>query len=649
MLVLAAVAILALAALPQGARAGDGEPRSDAQASPEEQLAARHAPILYIPQQSRLCADDGTPYHPVPVEMVLDNPYVVLRGADREVVTEAPSAADLFQGGPELYLDFPGNPLSPGCRYELDHRTWSAGYPPVTYARVAQEEGRRGVILQYWFFYYFNDWNNNHEGDWELIQLVFDAESVQEALAQEPDRASYAQHGGGERADWDHGRFHQEGGRPVVYVATGSHASQFTPRMYLGHGEPGTGFGCDDARGPHRRVEPEVRLMPEPGDVDSPDDDFAWLTFEGRWGQRLPGHNNGPTGPNMKRYFHAPLSWEEEHRSRSIVVPGDGLFGTQGVSTFCDVAAFGGTMLLMFTDSPVLVTVSVSVVAIALATVAAGLALAVWRARSARLAGPDSYRQARSIGQIIRATAIIYRAHWRPMLLLAIVLVPAGAAIASLQRALWAIPYVGTIFDLAGDRGFNAFATLIYGYGATLPVFAVVTAGVVATMHQLERGQRPSARESYRVMLSNALPVIGARLRAVVIVTLLFVSIIGIPLAIYFMVRWLFIEETIILSGSSWSEAAARSSTLVHRHWWRTLFVASLLGGIGGFSVPFLVLTLILWTPLPVELINAVSALAYAALLPAIGVMLTFAYWDLSDRYARSTGLDHPPLATADR
>ena len=34
------------------------------------------------------------------------------------------------------------------------------------------------LALQYWLFYAFNDWNNLHEGDWEMIQLLFDAEDA---------------------------------------------------------------------------------------------------------------------------------------------------------------------------------------------------------------------------------------------------------------------------------------------------------------------------------------------------------------------------------------------------------------------------------------------------------------------------------------
>ena len=32
--------------------------------------------------------------------------------------------------------------------------------PPVIYASIATEDGQPGIALQYWFFYYFNDFNN---------------------------------------------------------------------------------------------------------------------------------------------------------------------------------------------------------------------------------------------------------------------------------------------------------------------------------------------------------------------------------------------------------------------------------------------------------------------------------------------------------
>ena len=65
---------------------------------------------------------------------------------------------------------------------------------------MVDEEAHR-VVIQYWLWWYFNDWNNLHEGDWEIVQVVFDADSIEGALRSEPIRYAYAQHGGGELAE----------------------------------------------------------------------------------------------------------------------------------------------------------------------------------------------------------------------------------------------------------------------------------------------------------------------------------------------------------------------------------------------------------------------------------------------------------------
>ena len=89
------------------------------------------------------------------------------------------SAAGLY----EYNLDFPGDALNPGCDYELWARRITEGTEPTVYAHVAQEPAHPDrLALQYWLYYPFNDWNNLHEGDWEMIQLVFPAGSAEEAL-----------------------------------------------------------------------------------------------------------------------------------------------------------------------------------------------------------------------------------------------------------------------------------------------------------------------------------------------------------------------------------------------------------------------------------------------------------------------------------
>ena len=37
--------------------------------------------------------------------------------------------------------------------------------------------GYSGLVVQYFFFYYFNQFNDVHEGDWEGMQIAFDADT----------------------------------------------------------------------------------------------------------------------------------------------------------------------------------------------------------------------------------------------------------------------------------------------------------------------------------------------------------------------------------------------------------------------------------------------------------------------------------------
>ncbi|HEX3454946.1 MAG TPA: hypothetical protein VHS03_09980, partial [Gaiellaceae bacterium] len=252
-------------------------------AFPEQQLADKYAPIVALKKQEKECDSHGEPYRPVPATVVLGRADVRLVDGNGRLIKVAPTAADLWGRGPDVYLDFPGSPLNPGCRYEKWARAISAGQPTTAYAHVVAQPGKPGKLaLQYWLYYVFNDWNNKHEGDWEMIQIMFDASSASEALQRKPTEVGYSQHDGAEKADWDSSKLEKRGTHPIVYPARGSHANFFTPSLWLGHSAQ-EGFGCDDTRGPANFEQTHAVLMPDdPVAKDSP---FAWLAYTGRWGQ----------------------------------------------------------------------------------------------------------------------------------------------------------------------------------------------------------------------------------------------------------------------------------------------------------------------------------------------------------------------------
>jgi hypothetical protein len=191
---LALLAALAACVLVPAASAA----RGDVQA-----LADRYAPVVRLVEHTG--CPPGKPYLPIDVDLLFDEPTVALRGPwGNDLVKIGPTANDLARGLYEYHLDFPGNALDPGCDYLRWERRISGGRRPVVYAHVATERGHPGKLaLQYWLYYVFNDWNNLHEGDWEMIQLVFDASTAEEALRRTPVEVGYSQHEGAERAAWD--------------------------------------------------------------------------------------------------------------------------------------------------------------------------------------------------------------------------------------------------------------------------------------------------------------------------------------------------------------------------------------------------------------------------------------------------------------
>jgi hypothetical protein len=105
------------------------------------------------------------------------------------------------------------------------------------YGRVVEKED--WTVLQYWFFYVYNDWRsgyfglNDHEGDWEQVSVYL---FKNEKGDWEPEWLAYASHdfeGDNLRRNWKDSQVEKVGEHPVVYVGAGSHASFFQSGEYL--------------------------------------------------------------------------------------------------------------------------------------------------------------------------------------------------------------------------------------------------------------------------------------------------------------------------------------------------------------------------------------------------------------------------------
>ena len=281
-------------------------PAAGADLGDETALAQKHAPIVRTVAQLEECGH-GEPFEPIDVDLLFGEETVALRGPwnTADLVEIGPEAADLVERY-EYHLDFPGNALDPGCDYERWQRRLIGDEAPAVYAHVATDPGHPGQLaLQYWFFWVFNEFNNLHEGDWEMIQLVFEADDAAAALEEDPVSVGYSSHEGAERADWGDDKLELVGGsRPDRLPGSGLARQQVHGRALPRQLRRARGRLRRHARAA-RRAPPVVRTIPS--DPAAASAAFPWIGYEGRWGERQEAFFNGPTGPNLKRQWTEPI------------------------------------------------------------------------------------------------------------------------------------------------------------------------------------------------------------------------------------------------------------------------------------------------------------------------------------------------------
>ena len=607
-----AVTISALLTAPAGAHAAQSD---------EQALAEKYAPVVSLVDQKVDCGP-GEPFEPSDVDAVLGNRSVALKGPwdQGRLVEIAPTGHDLGAGLFGYYLDFPGDPLNPGCGYEQWARAATEGTTATTYAHVATEPGRADrLALQYWFFYPFNDYNNKHEGDWEMIQLIFKAGNAADALDQEPIEAGYSQHEGLEVARWGDPKLELvDGTHPVVHVAAGSHANYFDSALYLGR-SAAQGFGCDDTRTPAHDVRPAVQAIPN--DTAAARAAFPWIAYEGRWGQHEQAFYDGPTGPNTKAQWDAPITFEEqEGRDRSYAVPAGGLFGTTATDFFCGAVAGGSNLLRGLTSNPLPLLITLGLVVL--------LAVYLIRRTSWRPTAPLRAARRRAGGQILAAAARMYTGRWLLFVGIGLLTIPAFLLVAGLQSVLVAGPTVAGVQTSGEAGGLRVFLAALVSYLLIGLTIVFVLAATTRALAELDEGREVRVRRAYTLALQHWRGVTGAFLTSSIIVGLFGVTVVLVPIAVVLSVAFALYVPVLELEGASALASLRRSAALV-RH--RVLKVAVLLAIsilLASLLGPLLGTLLILITNAPFPLVNVVAGLTFAFLMPYVGLTMAYVYYD---------------------
>ena len=589
--------------------------------SAAQQLADKYAPIVNVVKQAAPCDPNGEPYGPSSVNPILGNSAFAF-AYKGTVKSKGPTAATLWRKPDGWAIDYPGNPLSPGCTYDQLARDLGMGVPPkypTAYAHVTTQKGKPGqLVVQYWFFYLFNDYNNKHEGDWEMAQLVFKADTPEQALKTTPSAVGLSQHNLGESGAWTDPKVQKQGDHPVVYPGRGSHANFFGPGVWLER-SASEGVGCDDTRAPHVTIPTQAVLLPngDPGQ-SAP---LAWIAYQGEWGAALPPPDDGPPGPNTTDRWTNPITWQEQTRTSSTAIPQLGFAVT--TTAFCWIVGTGSNLLLDFSNNPI-PTITVIIVTLLV------LLFLATRTHWGRVPLEPLVRE-RPAGSMIRSSLSLIRRSPLQTLFTGVVFIPIFAITAGISWVFVHLPVVGDILNTISQED-----GVFLGAGA---ISAAVPGGIVGFLVAIylvsigmadrnRDGRNPTLRQVGREAwqrLGGTARSVG--LRALQVVVLL-VTIIGIPWAIWILINSQVLTQVCAIEGRTGRDSRERATSLVRGARWRTVAVTILASLIPLVLAPMLAMPFLL-LGLPVWTINVIGTLFAAIFTPLAAVVMVFLYGDL--------------------
>jgi uncharacterized membrane protein YgcG len=252
----------------------------------QETLLEKYAPILYFHPDEQ--------FFPTTIEAMLN---------ESDLKENDPILDDLIQEMPVSVENLSASGVTD--EYFLDMRNASGGLAIFTLPNSSRffkynnnvygrqfEPNENYIVIQYWFFYPYNNWRNNHEGDWEMIQIILN-KSINE-----PQLATYSYHHDAETVNWTQiEKF--DSSHPKVFTAQGGHASYWntSERRYNGFLENLSNGG--------------PVLFPQNNyTLNIINDNTSWVDYLGIWGEKnsILG-TSGPQSPANLSYGDQPNRW----------------------------------------------------------------------------------------------------------------------------------------------------------------------------------------------------------------------------------------------------------------------------------------------------------------------------------------------------
>ncbi|MFE3846245.1 Vps62-related protein [Thermoplasmatota archaeon] len=264
----------------------------------EEDIALQYAPIYYF-EKDETC-------YPVDVSYHLSNSNLYQIDVVNPII-QSPSAEDISNyKDNSYYLDNQRGTIEDDGIIN-DYKIRNLGY--TIYSNVIYSGDL--TYIQYWMFYAFNKGTlNQHEGDWEMVQILISSGT--------PTQVMYSQHHSGQKATWN--QVDREGDHIKVYISRGSHANYL--RSYSGV----IGIANDIVGANGKKLTYSdydlVLLESQP-----------WLEYKGRWGwsgsteeEFQEANILGQTGPYGPQYRKNGDMWSAIGWGSTLPPANDAIF-----------------------------------------------------------------------------------------------------------------------------------------------------------------------------------------------------------------------------------------------------------------------------------------------------------------------------------
>ena len=295
----------------------------------ESNLLKKYAPVLFFHPEEKI--------YPWGIDSMLNNSDLKKLRNIRTAPLPLNPKDLLSNNSDKLYLDLRN--IVPyhdtGNTSNILDKTFKK-FPFRVYGRLIDPENNSThIVLQYWLFYPFNHWHNDHEGDWELVQIRYSKDR------HEPDQLTTSHHNSGTVIAWDKAS-KIKGTHPKIFVAKGGHGNWPTPgnhavgRMWKKVGifrdktsENGLvlypGYIINNVSEKKRKY-----ILEDISDLSR----SSWCYWNGRWGdvKVLFWGSKGPESPGVQDKWKNPIKWGSKPAKSSFWV----YFGSPGVMHIYD-------------------------------------------------------------------------------------------------------------------------------------------------------------------------------------------------------------------------------------------------------------------------------------------------------------------------